>query len=70
MKYKEWLNLWLENYVKPAAKPKTYTRYNEIVHRHLIDELGETEVKKITPLLFYCSKHTFYTKHKSGFPAC
>lgn len=51
MKYKEWLNLWLENYVKPAAKPKTYTRYNEIVHRHLIDELGETEVKKITPLI-------------------
>lgn len=51
MKYKEWLTLWLENYVKPAAKPKTYTRYNEIVHRHLIDELGETEVKKITPLI-------------------
>lgn len=50
MKYKEWLNTWLENYVKPSAKPKTYARYSEIVHKHLIGGLGETEMQNITPL--------------------
>ena len=31
MKYKEWLNIWLENYVKPTAKMRTYERYSQIV---------------------------------------
>lgn len=31
MKYKEWLNIWLENYVKPTAKMWTYERYSQIV---------------------------------------
>ena len=36
MKIKEWLPVWLENYVKPTAKEKTYTRYSEVVTHHLI----------------------------------
>lgn len=51
MKYKDWLNTWLENYVKPSAKPKTYARYSEIVHKHLKNDLGETEMQNITPLI-------------------
>ena len=31
MKVREWLPLWLENYVKPTAKEKTYIRYSEVV---------------------------------------
>lgn len=31
MTYKEWLSIWLENYVKPTAKMRTYERYSQIV---------------------------------------
>ena len=27
MKYIEWLNIWLNNYIKPSAKERTYIRY-------------------------------------------
>ena len=35
MKYKQWLTEWLENYVKPVSKHKTYLRYNEIIKQHI-----------------------------------
>lgn len=28
MKYNQWLDIWLENYVKPTSKTKTYSAYN------------------------------------------
>ncbi len=31
MQYKEWLREWLESYVKPSSKQKTYIRYSEII---------------------------------------
>ena len=31
MKYNQWLDIWLENYVKPTSKIKTYTIYKQIV---------------------------------------
>ena len=39
MKVKEWLPVWLENYVKPTAKEKTYTRYSDVVTHHLIPRI-------------------------------
>ena len=44
MKYKEWLYIWLENYIKPSSKEKTYTRYCEIVEQHIISYMGESEL--------------------------
>lgn len=51
MKIKEWLPVWLENYVKPTAKEKTYTRYSEVVTQHLIPRIGESEMSEVTPLM-------------------
>lgn len=51
MKYKEWLQDWLENYVKPISKSKTYTHYQQNVNLHIIPFLGEYEVENITPLV-------------------
>lgn len=51
MKYKEWLDEWLENYIKPSAKGKTYTRYCEIANQHVKRLLGEREVEEITPVV-------------------
>ena len=51
MKYKEWLIEWLDNYVKPLAKPKTYTRYSEIIDQHLIPKLEEYDIQDISPIV-------------------
>lgn len=51
MKYKDWLNEWLECYVKPSSKQKTYIRYSEIVSQHLVKVLGDYEMDDLTPLI-------------------
>lgn len=51
MLYKEWLGEWLEHYVEPSVKPKTYQRYAEIVHNHLNPKLGDYDVDELTPLI-------------------
>ena len=54
MLYKEWLSNWLENYVQPSAKQRTYTRYKEIVEQHIITQLGDLELSEITPYVLQC----------------
>lgn len=51
MQYKEWLKEWLECYVKPSSKQKTYIRYSEIVSQHIIGSLGDYEMDELTPLI-------------------
>ncbi len=50
MKFKAFLNLWLENYVKPSAKAKTVESYERIVNKKITDEIGEKEIGDITTL--------------------
>ena len=54
MLYKEWLSNWIENYVQPSAKRRTYTRYKEIVEQHILPQLGEVELSEITPYVLQC----------------
>ncbi len=49
MKYEKWLMEWLENYVKPTSKVKTYARYAQIVNSHLIPRLGNYDLEELTP---------------------
>ena len=51
MKYKEWLKEWLDNYIEPVAKKKTYVRYNEIVYQHICPYLGTYELNDLTPII-------------------
>ncbi len=51
MKYQEWLVEWLENYVKPTSKRKTYMRYEEIVALHISPCLGEYSLDEISPII-------------------
>lgn len=44
MKYKEWLDVWFANYIKPSSKTKTCERYSEIIEKHLKVKLGEYEL--------------------------
>lgn len=34
LKYIDWLNSWLENYVRPSVKVRTYERYRLIIEQH------------------------------------
>ena len=51
MKYKDWLEEWLEHYVLPTAKDKTFNRYSEIIHHHVIPKLGNLELSEISPII-------------------
>ncbi len=48
MKYQDWLFEWLEHYIKPSAKPKTYERYTDIVTHHVAPKFGEYDINSIT----------------------
>ncbi len=54
MKYQEWLENWLDNYVQPTSKPRTYVRYDEIVRQHLIPALGEQELTELSAFTLQC----------------
>lgn len=51
MQINDWLHNWLEHYVKPASKQKTYSRYCDIVFQHLIPKFGDTNLEDLTPLV-------------------
>ena len=51
MLYKEWLIKWLEDYVRPAVKSRTYLNYADIVRLRLIPQWGEMEMDMLTPLI-------------------
>lgn len=48
MKYKIWLQEWLENYVKPIRKRQTYKKYKCQVERHISPALGDFEINEIS----------------------
>lgn len=50
MTYKTWLYNWLENYVKPSSKIRTYERYLNVCNLHIIPALGNSELGKISAL--------------------
>ena len=54
MKYQDWLINWLNNYIQPSSKQRTYTRYNEIVNQHIIPRLGDLDLSELTPYELQC----------------
>ncbi|MCD8040200.1 MAG: site-specific integrase [Clostridia bacterium] len=48
MKYKDWLSEWLDLYVKAFVKIRTYEKYEIIIRKHIVHELGEYELDKLT----------------------
>ena len=49
MKYIDWLNLWLENYIRPSVKVRTYERYKLIIEHHIPDKIGGMELNELSP---------------------
>lgn len=48
MKYAEWLNEWLEYYVKPTKKKRTYYKYGSVVINQLTGALGNYGLDELT----------------------
>lgn len=51
MKYLEWLNIWLENYVKPTHKIRTYDLYKQAVEKKIVPYLGDYDMDELTPIV-------------------
>lgn len=51
MKYIDWLNEWLKNYIQPSVKVRTYERYFLIVNKHIRGNIGESELNELTPFM-------------------
>lgn len=51
MKYTEWLQFWLENYVRASVKTRTYERYKLIAEKHIANGVGGTEMDALSPLI-------------------
>ncbi len=51
MKYIEWLNIWLNNYIKPSAKERTYIRYEQLIRTHIAPKIGGNDVNDLTPIV-------------------
>ena len=51
MKYIDWLVQWLENYIRPSVKMRTYERYRLIVEQHIKDKIGSMELNDLSLLV-------------------
>lgn len=51
MKYEEWLTIWLENYIKPTAKAKTFENYFYLIKKHITKEFGSYNLEEITTIM-------------------
>lgn len=51
MIYKYWLGEWLNYYIKPTCKTRTFERYRQAVENHIVCSLGDYELNKITPAI-------------------
>src|SRR5438309_1492306 len=45
----DFLAEWLENWVRPSVKPKTFSSYSDTVRLHLVPSLGRIVLAKLTP---------------------
>ena len=54
MKYKDWITVWLENYVKPLSKRKTSDCYASLINNHIKKHIGDYDLDEINALVVQC----------------
>lgn len=50
MKHIEWLSPWMDNYIKPSTKERTYIRYEQIIYSHIAPKSRNKEINELTPI--------------------
>ncbi len=48
-KLAEWLELWLKDVIAPEKEQKTYDRYEAASRLHVVPDLGNVEISKLSP---------------------
>ena len=48
-KLAEWLQFWLDNIIAPKQEQKTFGRYEEASRLHVVPNLGNVEIAKLSP---------------------
>lgn len=51
MTYENWLNEWLNNYIKISNKQRTFERYRNIISLHILPNLGDYDIADISPII-------------------
>lgn len=51
MEYKQWLNVWLENYIKPNVKQRTSEAYAQMIEKRIAPKIGDYDVNELSPVL-------------------
>lgn len=49
MKLKDWLDIWLNKYIKHTVKIRTYNTYLQFIEKHINPKLGDFELEELTP---------------------
>lgn len=49
---RQWLDTWVELYVKPNRAPRTYECYNRILRDHIPDHIGRLTLGRLAPEVF------------------
>lgn len=53
----DWLQYWMDNIIRPNRATTTVYAYENIINRHIIPQLGQVELQKLTPQKI----QTYYT---------
>ena len=48
MKFTKWLNDWLEYYVRPFAKQRTFIKYQMQVEKYILPEIGDVDTNELS----------------------
>ena len=48
MPFGDWMTFWYETYCKPGLQPRTQEGYTERIYKHIIPELGQIPLNKLT----------------------
>lgn len=44
----DWLDYWLESYIRPSCKPAGYAQYRDIVDKHIVPQIGAVPLSELT----------------------
>lgn len=66
MLYKDWLDEWLENFVKPSVKIRSYLKYKRDVNLHILPILGNYELDDLSSILLQKFTTSLIDKKLSG----
>ncbi len=46
---RDWLNTWLEEFIRPVRAPRTYISYYDVLKLHLSDRIGKIPLARLAP---------------------